>query len=100
MGAEEITRRLRRVEGQVRGLQRMVNEQRDCEAIITQLLAARSALDQVGLMIIDNYVARCLASGDGEDAQRRMSRVLALVFSRYSVPHLDEQAALENQVES
>ena len=47
MGTEEITNRLKRVEGQVRGLQRMVDEHRDCEAILTQLMAARAALDRV-----------------------------------------------------
>ncbi len=66
MGTEEITNRLKRVEGQVRGLQRMVEEQRDCEAIMTQLMAARAALDSVGLRVAENFVQ--------------------LVFSRFSVP--------------
>ena len=56
MGTEEITNRLKRVEGQVRGLQRMVEEERDCEAILTQLMAARAALDRVGLLVADNFV--------------------------------------------
>jgi len=49
MEQKEIITRLRKVEGQVRGLQRMVKEGQDCEAIITQLMAARSALDKVGV---------------------------------------------------
>jgi DNA-binding FrmR family transcriptional regulator len=62
VGAEEVTNRLRRVEGQVRGLQRMVEEDRECEAILTQLIAARGALDRVGLLIAKRYVVRGLAS--------------------------------------
>jgi DNA-binding FrmR family transcriptional regulator len=82
----EITNRLKRVEGQVRGLQRMVEEDRDCEAILTQLMAIRSALDKVGLLIADSFVQECVLTSDGELARERMSRVLELVFSRFSIP--------------
>ena len=60
----EITARLRRVEGQIRGLQRMVNEERDCETILIQLMAARSALDKVGLLIVSNYIDECFPRED------------------------------------
>ena len=86
MEAGEITNRLKRVEGQVRGLQRMIDEQRDCEAILTQLMAVRAALDRVGLLIANNYVQDCLLTADGELARERMGRVLELVFSRFSLP--------------
>jgi DNA-binding FrmR family transcriptional regulator len=49
----------------MRGLQRMVGEQRDCSDIITQLLAARSALEQVGVQILDQQLHSCLP-GDAE----------------------------------
>jgi DNA-binding FrmR family transcriptional regulator len=86
MEAGEITNRLRRVEGQVRGLQRMIEEQRDCEAILTQLMAVRAALDRVGLLIADSFVHDCVLTTDGELARERMGRVLELVFSRFSLP--------------
>ena len=86
MEAGEITNRLRRVEGQVRGLQRMIEEQRDCEAILTQLMAVRAALDRVGLLIADSFVQDCVLTADGELARQRMGRVLELVFSRFSLP--------------
>ena len=86
MEAGEITNRLRRVEGQVRGLQRMIEEQRDCEAILTQLMAVRAALDRVGLLIADSFVRNCVLTADGELARERMGRVLELVFSRFSLP--------------
>jgi DNA-binding FrmR family transcriptional regulator len=90
MGTAEITNRLKRVEGQIRGLQRMVEEQRDCEAILTQLMAARSALDRVGLLVADNFVQQCVMTTDGDLARERVGRVLELVFSRFSVPVSEE----------
>jgi DNA-binding FrmR family transcriptional regulator len=86
MGMEEITNRLKRVEGQVRGLQRMVDEQRDCESILTQLMAARAALDRVGLLIVEGYVQECLLADDPALARERVGRVLEMVFSRFSIP--------------
>jgi DNA-binding FrmR family transcriptional regulator len=91
MGTAEITNRLKRVEGQIRGLQRMVENQRDCEAILTQLMAARSALDRVGLLVADNFVQQCLTTTDEDLARERVGRVLELVFSRFSVPVIEEE---------
>ena len=90
MGTEEITARLKRIEGQIRGLQRMVEEQHDCEAILTQLMAARSALDRVGLMVADNFVQECVLTAEGAVARQRVGRVLELVFSRFSMPITDD----------
>jgi DNA-binding FrmR family transcriptional regulator len=98
MGTGEITNRLKRVEGQIRGLQRMVEEQRDCEAILTQLMAARAALDRVGLLVAENFVQECLATDDGEQARQRVGRVLELVFSRFSVPVGESESILEDLV--
>jgi DNA-binding FrmR family transcriptional regulator len=92
MGTEEITNRLRRIEGQIRGLQRMVEEQRDCEAILTQLMAARAALDKVGLLVAENFVQECVLTADGDLARQRVGRVLELVFSRFSVPVVEGDA--------
>ena len=99
MGTDEITKRLKRVEGQVRGPQRMVGEHRDCEAILTQLMAARSALDQVGLLIAGNYVQECVMTEDGAVARQRVGRVLEMVFSRYSIPFTDESRLQTEPVE-
>ena len=92
MGTEEITNRLRRIEGQIRGLQRMVEEKRDCEAILTQLMAARAALDRVGLLVAENFVQECVLTADGDLARQRVGRVLELVFSRFSVPVAERDA--------
>ncbi|MBN1640996.1 MAG: metal-sensitive transcriptional regulator [Anaerolineae bacterium] len=61
---KQLLDRLRRIEGQVRGLQRMVGEQRECSDIILQLLAARSALEQVGVQLLDQQLHHCLPGDD------------------------------------
>jgi len=57
---DEVITRLRRIEGQVRGLARMVEEEQPCDQILTQLLAVRAALHQAGLCIISHYIEHCL----------------------------------------
>lgn len=60
----DLVKRLRRVEGQVRGLQRMVEERKDCASVITQLSAVRGALDQVGFLMLSRHMAECLQRED------------------------------------
>lgn len=91
----EITARLKRVEGQVRGLQRMVDEERDCETILVQLMAARSALDKVGLLIVSNYIDECFPEEDPK-AKEMALRPLQFILSRYS-PFLGEGLLSEEE---
>lgn len=81
---EALLKRLKRIEGQVRGLQRMVSERRNCHDVVTQLLAARSALDQVGLMLLDDQFDRCLpmAGESGNVDLAHLRRTLKL-WSRF-----------------
>jgi DNA-binding FrmR family transcriptional regulator len=60
---EAIVKRLKRIEGQVRGLQKMVADERECESIITQLAAVRSAIDSVGALVLNNYIKICAPQG-------------------------------------
>lgn len=57
---EDLIARLKRIEGQARGIQRMIEEERDCQQILTQLSAMRSAAQQVGLLLVRAYAAECL----------------------------------------
>jgi DNA-binding FrmR family transcriptional regulator len=75
---EAILTRLRRIEGQIRGIHRMLEEDRVCEDVVTQLMAARSSLDQVGLRIIDHHIDRCLMSSDSEEALRNLRQALRM----------------------
>ena len=60
----DLTDRLKRIEGQVRGVQRMVDEGRDCRAILNQLTAVRSAAYQVSLLLVRDYATQCLRDSD------------------------------------
>ena len=55
-----LVNRLKRIEGQVRGLQRMIEEGRDCESILIQLAAVRSAIEGVGALVLNNYMKLCI----------------------------------------
>jgi DNA-binding FrmR family transcriptional regulator len=60
---DNMLTRLRRIEGQVRGVQRMLEQNRECEDMLTQLMAIRSGIEQVGLMMMEVHLERC-ALGD------------------------------------
>ena len=78
-----LSKRLARIEGQVRGVARMVDEERYCIDILTQLAAIDSALEAVALKILDEHVTHCvtraLASGDVEEARIKTDELLAAV---------------------
>ena len=74
----EVTTRLRRVEGQIRGIQRMIEDERDCEDIITQLMAARAALDKAGLLIVSSHVKQCLRGSSVPELEEGLQRVIEL----------------------
>jgi DNA-binding FrmR family transcriptional regulator len=62
---DDLVRRLKRVEGQVRGLQQMLVTERDCSDVLTQLAAARKALDHVGFLLVTERLVQCMADPDG-----------------------------------
>ncbi len=61
---DDLQRRLRRVEGQVRGIQTMLTEQRECADVVTQIAAASKALDQVGFKLVASGFTYCLSHPD------------------------------------
>ena len=58
----DLTKRLRRIEGQVRGIQQMLAESRECRDVVTQVSAASKALDQVGFKLLATGMSHCLAN--------------------------------------
>lgn len=66
-----VLMRLRRIEGQVQGLQRMLASGRECEEVLTQIMAVRSSLDQVGLMLMERHIEHCILQGVPADAALR-----------------------------
>ncbi len=80
---EAIGKRLRRIEGQVRGIEKMVDEERYCIDILPQIGAAMTALENVGLKVLDDHVNHCvagaIASGDEAAARAKTEELLAAV---------------------
>jgi DNA-binding FrmR family transcriptional regulator len=63
---DSLLRRLRRVEGQVRGIEKMVEDERYCVEILDQIAAARTALEQVGLRLLENHARHCVREGHAD----------------------------------
>jgi CsoR family transcriptional regulator, copper-sensing transcriptional repressor len=81
---DDLLTRLARVEGQVRGVTRMVEEDRYCIDVLTQIEAAEAALNKIALGLIDEHVRNCMRSGKGaseEQVQELMGAVGRLVNS-------------------
>lgn len=78
-----LIKRLHRIEGQVRGIEKMVADDRYCIDILTQIGAVSTALESVGFKILDQHVSHCvagaLASGDHEDAATKTRELLEAV---------------------
>ena len=84
---EETLHRLRRIAGQVQGIQRMVDDKHYCIDILTQIQAARSALRAVELQILKKHVDHCVrdafASGSPAEADRKMDELLRVLKKPY-----------------
>jgi DNA-binding FrmR family transcriptional regulator len=83
---EAILARLRRIEGQIRGIHRMLAEERVCEDVLTQLMAARSGLDQVGLLIMDQHIDNCLMAGEPTDQGLENLQSALRMWLRFGAP--------------
>lgn len=66
---DDVLRRLRRIEGQVRGLQRMVEQDTYCIDVLTQVSAASRALDSVALLMLDDHLSHCVAHAVADGGQ-------------------------------
>lgn len=63
IGKDELLTRLKKIEGQVKGIQRMIEEEKCCTEVMVQISAIRSAINKVGGMMIEKYVAECMQQG-------------------------------------
>ena len=76
---KRVRDRLHRAEGQMRGVQRMLDEQRPCEDVVTQIMAARAALDEALRLILTERVGECLATLPPDEARAAVSRAIGLL---------------------
>lgn len=81
---EQLISRLKRVEGQVRGIQKMIESDRYCVDILTQISAINAAMNKVGLSLLEGHTHHCVADaikdGDGEEAIQELMEV----FKRFN----------------
>ncbi len=80
MDVDAITKRLKKIEGQVRGIQKMVNEDKPCEAILIQIGAVKSALHKTGQAILEGHMHHCILDGikDGNEDETIKNLISAL----------------------
>jgi len=77
----DVIKRLRRAEGQIRGVIGMLEEGRDCAEVVMQLAAVSRALDRAGFKVIASGLQQCLAVGEDEDQSANLERMEKLFLS-------------------
>ncbi len=76
---EQLLRRLRRISGQIGGLERMVDEERYCIDILTQVSAVQAALDKVALGVLDDHARHCVVGATEADRDERTAEMMGAV---------------------
>jgi CsoR family transcriptional regulator, copper-sensing transcriptional repressor len=76
---DQLQTRLRRIEGQVRGVERMVEEDRYCIEVLTQIAAIQAALDKVALGLLDGHAHTCVIGADASEQDERTAEMMAAV---------------------
>ena len=79
---DQLKARLRRIEGQVRGVENMVDEDRYCIEILTQISAAQAALDKVALGLLDQHAHHCVLGADTSDDRSEKTEELMAAIGR------------------
>jgi CsoR family transcriptional regulator, copper-sensing transcriptional repressor len=76
---DALLKRLKRIEGQVRGVQGMVDDDRYCIDILTQMSAIQAALDKVALGLLDEHTRHCVLGAEGDERVDKTDEVMAAV---------------------
>jgi CsoR family transcriptional regulator, copper-sensing transcriptional repressor len=76
---DQLLARLRRIEGQIRGIEGMVEDDRYCIDILTQISAAQAALDKVALGLLDGHAHTCVMGADADQREERTEEMMAAV---------------------
>jgi DNA-binding FrmR family transcriptional regulator len=76
---EDLLKRLRRIEGQVRGVEGMVEDDRYCIDVLTQISAIQAALDKVALGLLDDHTQHCVMGAKGDDKREKTDELMAAV---------------------
>jgi CsoR family transcriptional regulator, copper-sensing transcriptional repressor len=76
---DALVRRLHRIEGQVRGIERMIEDDRYCIDVLTQISAVQAALDKVALGLLDDHAAHCVMDATGDDRREKTDELMAAI---------------------
>ena len=79
MDKDDYLRRLKRIEGQVRGLQRMIDEDTYCIDVLTQISAVTKALQSVAIGVLDEHVRHCVAHAEGEQSEQMIEEAIRAI---------------------
>ena len=84
LDAQAVTNRLKRIEGQVRGIIRMVEEEKSCEEILIQIGSAKSALHKAGQAILEGHLSHCLVDAVNEGREEEAVKKLSSALEQFS----------------
>ena len=79
-----ILNRLRRIEGQIKGIQKMVEEDKYCADILMQINAVRAAVNNVGSLMLENHLKDCLNEANTREEQDKLIKELSELISKYA----------------
>lgn len=78
----KINDRLKKIEGQIRGISKMVEEERECKDILIQLAAANSAMQSVAALVLRNYASICATKGSTEEMGTELAHAVSIWLGR------------------
>lgn len=77
---QDIIKRLKRIEGQVKGIQKMVEGEKYCVDILTQIAAVRAAVNKVGVLVLENHSKKCMQNAFmSEDREQAMNELIGTI---------------------
>lgn len=84
MDVEAVTNRLKRIEGQIRGIIRMIEEDKSCEEILIQIGSAKSALHKTGQVVLEGHLHHCVLDGIREGKEEETIKKLSSAIEQFS----------------
>lgn len=77
---KDIQVRLRRIEGQVKGIEKMIENEASCKDILVQIAAIRAAINKVGGLVLENYAKNCFCKDDQESSQDNIEELVSTLL--------------------
>jgi DNA-binding FrmR family transcriptional regulator len=84
MEVKAVTNRLKRIEGQIRGIIKMLEENKDCEDILIQIGSAKSALHKAGQLILEKHLSTCVIDGIRDGKEEETIKKLSSALEQFS----------------